>query len=163
MLNANLSRSLKRTYYRLSQRYGTVGAISKRTSAETDFVTGKTKTTVENRTVRKMVRVATTGDGREVTYTAAMMQTLRPFAWQGFGQETKTSVFLIYKDELRDFDITPECWIRYENESYEVVEALKNEGGWIIMGKLAVGSESGIRVTVTDDTGLTDTGDNSVV
>jgi len=163
MENANLNRSLKRTFYRLSQRYGQRGLISKRTSTDLDLITGKTASTVENRNIRKLVRVAVSGDSREVTYTAAMMQTLRPFAWQGFGQNMKTSVFLIYANELRDFDVTPECWIRYASENYEVVQALKNEGGWIIEGKLAVGSESGIQLTVTDDAGLTDDGGGSVV
>lgn len=163
MENANLNRSLKRMFYRMSQRYGRLGTISRRTSAELDVVSGKTTSTIENRTIRKLVRIAVSGDGREVTYTAAMMQTLRPFAWQGFGQNTKTSVFLIYFAELRDFEVTPECWVRYGSENYEVVSALKNEGGWIIEGKLAVGNESGIQVTVTDDAGLTDTGGNSVV
>lgn len=163
MQNANLSRSLKRTFYRLSQKYGVTGIISKRTSSETDFITGKTADVVESRFIRKLVRVATAGDMREVIYTASMMQSLRPFAWQGFGQDTLNAVFMIYTNELRDWEVTPEQWIRYSGQNYNVVSALKNDGGWIIEGRLAKGSENGIVLTVTDDVSLEDSGGNSVV
>lgn len=164
MQNANLNRSLKRTFYRLSQRYGQPGTITKRTSAETDFVTGKTAVSVENRSIRRVVRVAIAGDGREVIYTASMMQSLRPFAWQGGqGFNTKTAVFLIYVNELRDWEITPEQWVRYESQNWQIVSALKNEGGWIIEAKKAQGSDDGLAISVTDDTGITDSGEGNVV
>ena len=163
MNNANLNRSLKRTYYRLSQRYGVQGNISRRTSADTDFVTGETKQTVETRSIRKLVRVAVAGDSREVIYTAAMMQSLRPFAWQGGqGQDTKNAIFLVFDNELRGWEVTPEQWLRYDRENYQVVSALKNDGGWIIEAKLAVGSEDGILVTVSDDLGVSQETSNSI-
>lgn len=151
MENANLTRSLKQTYYRLSQRYGVVGSIFKRTSSDVDFVTGKTTQTVQSRQIRKLVRVAVAGDERAVTYTASMMRTLRPFAWQGSGRDVKNAVFLIYSNELRGWEITPEQWIRYDNRNWHVVSALKNQGGWIVEAKMTEGEEAGYITTNTDD------------
>lgn len=151
MENANLARSLKQTYYRLSQRYGVVGSIFKRTEADVDFVTGKTTQTVESRKIRKIVRVAVAGDERQVTYTASMMRSLRPFAWQGSGRDVKMAVFLIYANELRGWDITPSQWIRYDNRNWHVKSALQNQGGWIIEAKLSEGEEDGYITTVESD------------
>lgn len=147
MENANLTRSLKQTYYRLSQRYGVAGAIFKRTSGDVDFVTGKTTQTIESRFIRKLVRVATGGDARELTYTAAMMRAMRAFAWQGSGQDVKNAVFLIQANELRNWEIASDQWIRYDNQNWHVVSSLKNQGGWIIEAKLAKGEEDGYLTT----------------
>ena len=150
MENANLTRSLKQTFYRLTQRYGVTGAIFQRTTGEPDFVTGKTTQTIESRSLRKLVRVAVAGDSREVTYTASMMRALRPFAWQGSGQDIRNGVFLIFANELRGWEVTPDQWLRYDNRNWHIMSVLKNQGGWIIEAKMAEGEEDGFLTTNTD-------------
>lgn len=148
----------------MSRRYGSKATLYKLSSTDTDYETGQVTKTVEAKSLRRVVQIPVTGS-REVTYTAAMMQSLRQFAWQGApGQNVRETMFLIPFDDLRGWDsIGAEQWIKYGDARYEVVEAQQTPGGWIVQAKQVKGTDASFVFTVTDDSEIEDEGANSVV
>jgi hypothetical protein len=140
MENANVNRSLKRTMYSLTRRYGEPAYIYRVTENNTDYATGVVTRTATRAFLRNVVRVPSI-TSRSVMYTAAMMQTLRPMAWQGHGQDTETTTFLILKTDLRGWcEILPDQWISYKGDSFKVRETNEFDGGWICHCVIAKGS-----------------------
>lgn len=140
MENRNLQRSLKRTFYNMTKRYGAEGYLYRILSSGVDHDTGLKTVETERKYIRNMLRADETV-ARSVVYTASQMQAIRSTAWQGGGQEVASTNFMIYANEMEDWgSIEPDQWIRYNDKSYQVVEALETAGGWIIAAKLAEGS-----------------------
>lgn len=93
---------------------------------------------------------------RELSYTPAMMQAMRNFAWQGgAGQDSESAVFLILLQDLQGWgEITPTQWLRYEQETFQVVDILRSEGGWILSGRRIPGTENSVQVSVGQGLGI---------
>lgn len=140
MRNPNVSRSLKKTFYHMTRRYGEPGYIYKVETGETNYDTGEVTRDVERTFIRKMVRVPSSMM-RQVVYTPAMMQSLRQFAWQGGGTDVEQTVFMVFINDLKDWcEIEPSQWINYDNTSYQIDNVGKFDGGWLLGCKQAEGS-----------------------
>lgn len=157
MDNPNLKRTLERTFYSMTRRYGVPATVYHRESSEPDYKTGEVVTKVTSTSIRHCA-VVPTQVTRNVIYTASMMQSMRPFAWQGGqGHNEEETVFMVYKNDLRGWNkIGPEDWLHYKGVRYQVVDAMQMDGGWIISGKRARGTESGLLVDVEQSMDLTD-------
>lgn len=162
--NANLSRTLRNAFYSMSRRYGSRATINRLDSHDTDLVTGEKTKSVSSATIRNCVQIPVQMQ-RQVMYTASMMQSLRPFAWQGgAGQDVESTMFMVLKTDLREWgDITPYQWINFKGGNYQVVEVQTMEGGWVFTAKRTRGTESGITAIIGDVTGLGDGAGNSIV
>lgn len=161
--NSNLQRSIKRTFYSLTRRYGEPGTIYKRTSTDTDYDTGDVTNEFDSVHIRRIVQVPVEMQ-RQVMYTASMMQSLRPFAWQGGqGQNTAETMFMILQTDIpRWGDIGPEQWINRGGVNYQVSESVKTPGGWILTVKQVKGADNGQHHSIKQDIGIEDTGGNTV-
>lgn len=164
MENANLSRTLKNAFYSLSRKYGTQATIFRLDSNDTDLVTGKKTKAVSSAPIRNCVQIPVQMQ-RSVLYTASMMQSLRPFAWQGgAGQDVESTMFMVLKTDLRDWgEITPYQWINFRGGNYQVVEVSTMDGGWVFTAKRTRGTDSGISVIIGDVTGLIDNAGKTIV
>lgn len=132
--------------------------------SEVDLDTGQKTHTVSSQAIRRCVQVPI-GIARQVIFTPAMMQSLRPFAWQGgAGQNVQETMFLIYKNELRGWgDITPEQWVHFRGRNYQVVEAINTPGGWFFTAKQARGESNAHTMTVKHETVVSQSVANTVV
>lgn len=138
--NPRRLQSVRRTFYNMSRRYGQGAYIYRTTEAEVDRDTGERTVETERQFIRFCVQINDT-QMRAVLYTPAMMQAIRNTAWQGAGVDTSSVVFLIYGPDTRNWgDITTTDYVWYDEDAYQVSEALKLNGGWILQAKLAEGS-----------------------
>jgi len=155
--NANLSRTLRNAFYSMSRRYGSRATINRLDSNDTDLVTGQKTKTVSSATIRNCVQIPVQMQ-RQVMFTASMMQSLRPFAWQGgAGQDVESTMFMVLKTDLRDWgEITPYQWINFKGGNFQIVEVQTMDGGWVFTAKRTRGTESGITAIIGDTTGLGD-------
>lgn len=157
MENANLVRTLSRTFYSLTRRYGVPGSIHKRTETETDYASGTISQATTHVNVRNLAEVPMKMQ-REVIYTATQMQTARPFAWQGaMGFDTQHTMFMIMVRDLNGWgQIEASQWIVSKRKRYEIVDAVETPGGWIITAKRVEGTDNAIYIDVQDGAALED-------
>ena len=140
MENANLLRSLTKTFYSMTRRYGSEGYLYRITDAYVNRDTGEKVVETERRRVRNLVHVPVSL-ARSVIYTPAMMQSIRSTAWQGGGTDDRVSTFVILRKDCRLWgEIEPDQWIRYNDKSYQISAAQEMAGGWLIEAKLSEGS-----------------------
>lgn len=121
----------------MTRRYGEQITLRKVSADSVDYVAGvRTRTYVEV-SVRRAVRIPAISE-RTVTYSAAMMQAIRPFAWQGGGQDITESGFLIFTSDIRDwgpFDSTQR--IKWNGQTFEVTRSQEFDGGTLVWVKVA--------------------------
>lgn len=141
--NARTVRGLRRTFYALSRRHGEALYLYKvqEGSGTTDYSTGIVTRDYDRVFVRNAVPLPTTSK-RNVTYTPAMMQSVRNFAWQGgAGTEQVDASFLIANRDLRDWcPIDSTQFVGWRGEFFQVETANHFDGGVIIGCKQAKGS-----------------------
>ena len=124
----------------MTRRYGAEAHLYRITSSGVNRDTGVKTVETERVYLRNVIR-SNDQLSRSVIYTAAMMQAIRSTAWQGGGQDVATATFMIYGPDMGNWgQIEPDQWIRYDDTSYQIVEAHETDGGWIISAKLAEGS-----------------------
>jgi len=160
-LNANLARTLRRTFYSLTRRYGQPGTLVKRAGTDVDFSTGNfTQTTVIHQ-IRNLVKLPSS-TARQIIYTPSMMRSMRQFAWQGGqGTDTEETIFMIQIEDVRGWGkIESSQWIHCQQKNYEVVGADEYPGGWIIAAKRVEGPGDALELTLSD-TGIVTQGASS--
>jgi hypothetical protein len=137
-------------FYNFTRRYGERIIIRRVIENDIDYATGLLERTYREETIRNAVYIPPITE-RNVTYTPAMMQAIRQYAWQGSGQDMKESGFLFADRDLRNWDgFDPTQRIRWRDQTHEVVRIQKFDGGTIIWTKLALSNHE-------DDEGVTPT------
>ncbi|MCP4896246.1 MAG: hypothetical protein GY906_04655 [bacterium] len=141
MENRNTRRSLNRTFYSISRRYGEPIDIYKVLDRSVDYTTGNKTEQYETANIRNAVPVPTQ-IGRDVTYTPAMMQSVRKFAWQGgAGLEKEATTFLIAERDIPTWlRIEPTQFVIWRETTYQVVSIIDFDGGYIVNCEVAKGS-----------------------
>jgi len=139
--NPRVTRTQRRVFYNFTQRYGELATINKVNTSDTDYTTGNRTRTYTTMSVRNAVYVPSITQ-RNVTFTPAMMQAVRQYAWQGgAGQDIETVSFLMADRELRGWgEIEPTQFVMWRGDSYEVVSSNKFDGGVVLNCKTAKGS-----------------------
>ena len=140
MGNPNLRRTLSRAFYSLSRRYGTQAYIYRSEDASVNMSTGVKTVDTERVFIRQCVVIP--GElTRDVTFTPAMMQSIRPAAWQGVGSDEEVITLLLYKPDLKNWgNIEPDQWARVDKKSYQISRATETDGGWVLTATVAKGS-----------------------
>jgi len=141
--NPRVGRSLRRVFYNFSRRYGEQIVLKKVATNGTDYQTGTRTRTYTSTTIRNAVHVPSI-TARNVTFTPAMMQAVRQYAWQGgAGTDTETLSFLIADQDIRGWgEIDPTQQVTWRGETYEVAGANHFDGGVIVNCVVAKGSRA---------------------
>lgn len=136
--NPNVTRSQRRTFYNMSRRYGEQIVIKKVDTSSTDYSTGDRTRTYTEQTIRNAVYIPPLTE-RNVTFTPAMMQAIREYAWQGgAGQDIEETGFLICYRDLRGWgEFDPTQRVDWRSKTYEVVRSQEFDGGVIVWTKVA--------------------------
>jgi len=139
--NPRIDRAQKRVFYNLTRRYGVQIVLNKVLLSDVDYTTGDPTRTYTTLTIRNAVYVPPQV-GRSVTYSPAMMQAIRQFAWQGgAGQDIETTAFLICERDMRAWGALDSTqFVTWREESYEVVDSHNFDGGVVVSCKVAKGS-----------------------
>ena len=139
--NPNVSRSQRQVFYNVSRRYGAGLYLYKVATSGTDYSTGAVTRTYDRTYIRNAVHVPNSTT-RNVTYTPAMMQAVRQYAWQGgAGQDLDSTTFLISDRDLRGWClIDPTQFISWRGGWYQVTSVQDFDGGVIVQCKQAKGS-----------------------
>lgn len=139
--NPRVTKSLRRTFYNFSRRYGEQIKINKVDESSTDYETGGRTRTYESVTIRRAVPVPASLT-REVSFTPSMMQAIREYAWQGgAGQDIETFSFLVADRDLRTWgEVDSTQFVEWRDNSYEVIRSWSYDGGFVIECKAARGS-----------------------
>ncbi len=140
-VNARVSRSSRRVFYNMTRRYGEQIVINKVDTNSIDYTTGSRTRTYTSTTVRNAVHVPTL-TARDVTFTPAMMQAIRQYAWQGgAGTDKETTSFMVFDHDIREWgEVDPSQQVEWRGETYEVAGANHFDGGVIINCTIAKGS-----------------------
>jgi len=140
--NPRVDRAQKRTFYNITRRYGALIVIRRADTSSTDYITGDRVRNYTQATIRNAVYVPPI-TSRTVTYTAAMMQAMRQFAWQGgAGQDVESSHFLICERDIKgwgEVDSTQE--VQWLGVWYKVSDVQQFDGGLVVTVKSARGSQ----------------------
>jgi len=140
--NPNVSRSQKQVFYRMTRRYGEQIRIRQVIENDLDYATGTLVRSYREETVRNAVYIPPTNQ-RNVTYTPAMMQAIRQYAWQGSGQDIDETGFLIAERDIRNWGpFDPTQRVRWRDNTYEVVRDQTFDGGVIVWCKVAVNTHT---------------------
>lgn len=139
--NPRVQRTLRRTFYSLSRRYGVQIVLKKVLASDMDYTTGAPTRTYTTQTIRNAV-VLPSAQQRDVTYTPAMMQSVRNFAWQGGAGTDKHDVtFLVANRDIRAWgDLDSTQYVEWDGQGYEVASATQFDGGVVIGCTAAKGS-----------------------
>lgn len=143
--NPNVTRTQKQVFYNVTRRYGEGLYLYRVTESTTDYTTGTPTRTYDRVYIRNAVHVPETTT-RNVTYTPAMMQAVRQFAWQGgAGQDIETTTFMVAKRDAPTWcGVESTQFIRWRGETYQVTDVQTLAGGYIIQCKVAKGSGPGV-------------------
>ena len=144
--NARVTRSLRRVFYNFTRRYGVQIVLSKVNTAltnETNYTTGVRTRNYTDITIRRAVLVPST-TARDVTFTPAMMQAVRQYAWQGgAGTDKEMTSFLVADQDMRGWgEVDSTQFLTYNGKGYEVAGANHFDGGVIINCSIAKGSRA---------------------
>lgn len=139
--NPRVQRTLRRTFYSLSRRYGVQIVLKKVATSDMDYTTGAPTRTYDSKTIRNAV-VLPSAQQRDVTFTPAMMQSIRNFAWQGGAGTDKTATtFLIAGRDIRNWgDVDSTQYVEWNSQSIEVEKVTHFDGGVVVTCKSAKGS-----------------------
>jgi hypothetical protein len=143
--NPRVQRTLRRTFYSLTRRYGEAIYLMKVQTGSTNYSSGDVTRTFERVFIRKAVHVPQ-NSSRNVTFTPAMMQSIRNFAWQGgAGTTEEVETFMIAARDLRGWcTIDPTQMISWHGSTYQITATQTFDGGVIIQCKQAKGSGPGL-------------------